>query len=188
MAYTVSPRISLPLTVTEEEYVQAALFMSRRCGTLRSLPLVVVLAAALLGVGLCSLSWFSATFFSLLIPLLFCFTAVLLLILIFRVEPARVKKQAREQYTTFSQLLQPATLSLFADDAITQTPTLKLTDPYALLVECIETPTLFLLIKDNERQLILPKRCIPPEQQENVHEFLRLVFIRKRRLMAHWFW
>lgn len=188
MAYTAAPRISLPLTVTEEEYTQAALFVSRRCGMLRSLPLVVALAMLLLLVGLGSLSWFSATFFSLLIPFLFCMTAVLLLILIFRVEPARVKKQAREQYATFSQLLQPATLQLFADNAVTHTPTLTLTDPYALLPECIETPTLFIFIKDNERRLILPKRCILAEEQEQVYEFLRLCFTRKRRLMKHWFW
>lgn len=43
-------------------------------------------------------------------------------------------------------------------------------------------------VKDRERLLILPKRCLPAGEKEKTLEFLRLVFIRKRRVMRAWWY
>lgn len=80
----------------------------------------------------------------------------------------------------------PATVRLYADNAVTVTPTLTLYDQYALIRECVETPDLVILIKDRERQLVIPKRCLPTEKREEILEFLRLTFIRRRRVMRSW--
>lgn len=55
--------------------------------------------------------------------------------------------------------MEPAQVQLYLDYAETHTPALVLTDSYALMEECIETPRLILLRKDEERLLILPRRC-----------------------------
>lgn len=52
--------------------------------------------------------------------------------------------------------MEPAQVQLYLDYAETHTPALVLTDSYALMEECIETPRLILLRKDEERLLILP--------------------------------
>lgn len=48
--------------------------------------------------------------------------------------------------------MQPASVRLYADNAVTVTPTLTLYDQYALIRECVETQELLILIKDRERR------------------------------------
>ena len=54
------------------------------------------------------------------------------------------------------------------------------------MVELLETKELLVFVKDRERRLVLPKRCLPPEKEKEALEFLRLTFTRKRRLMHGW--
>ena len=74
---------------------------------------------------------------------------------------------------------------LYADDVRTDTALVRLTDQYALLALCVETPELLVFLKDRDRLLILPKRCLPAEQKDDALEFLRLVFIRKRKAVSY---
>lgn len=169
--------------VTEKEYVRAVLFASRRIGTLRSAPLILILGLVLLTVGLCAFSWFPS---SLLLPVFLCVSGPLLVLLFYLAEPAAVKKSARRDYVTFAQMMRDSRMELSPDEVKTTTACMTLTDPYALMACLIETPDLLVFVKDRERLLILPKRCLPGEEMDKTLEFLRLVFIRKRRVMRAW--
>ena len=183
MAYENQPRAEFPVTVTKEEYIRAALLAARRTGALRSTPVVVAAAALLLLLGAFSFGWPGVPFS---VSVFFCVLSPLTLLLFFVAEPAAVRRQAGRDYLTYAALLCPATLRLFPDNVVTAAPHLTLTDQYALIPECVETPELLVFIKDRERFLVLPKRCIPEEQRENVLEQLRVTFIRRRRRMSNW--
>ena len=172
------PRAAFEVKLEKKEYVAAALIGARRSGVLRSAPMVVVISLALLAVGLLTMNWFQATS-TILVPVVMCLACPLLLILFFGVEPGGVRKRAAADFAAFDGLMQP-------DNAVTVTPTLTLYDQYALIRECVETQELLILIKDRERQLVIPKRCLPPEKREEILEFLRLTFIRRRRVMRSW--
>ena len=177
------PRLDITVQLTKKEYIQAAMIMARRCGALRSMPLVLLAAAVLLTIGMFSFSWFPTVP---LLPALICLCCPLLLFLFFAVEPAGVKKQAEKDYAVYTAIMEPTRLQLFQDNIVTQSPMLTEYDQYALILQCVETPALFLFIKDRERLLILPKRCIPAEKQQETADFLRLTFVRKRRVMRSW--
>lgn len=179
------PELKLEISVelTKEEYIKAALFTSRRTGLLRSTPFIWIAALFLLVIGLFSFNWF---LYNLLVPIVICLFCLLLLFLFFLIEPRDVRKKAGKDYETYHTLMEPASISFFSDNVVTKSPHITLNDQYALLVECIETPEMFIFIKDTERQLILPKRCIPPEKTDAALEFIRQVFIRKRRTMRSW--
>ena len=176
-------RLEITYQLTEKEYVQASMIMARRSGALRSLPLVLAAAAVILTVGMFSFSWFPTVP---LLAALICLCCPLVLILFFAVEPAGVRRQALKDYAVYAKIMEPAMLQLYADNAVTRSPMLTLYDQYALMVECIETRELFILIKDRERCLVLPKRCIPEDKRKETAEFLRLTFVRKRRVMRSW--
>ena len=177
------PRLEVSFRLEKKEYMQAAMILARRTGSLRSLPLVLVAAALLLTVGLFSFRWFLTVP---LLPWLICLSCPLLLLLFFAVEPAGVRKQAEKDFRTYQAVMEPTSMRLYQDNVVTRSDTMTLYDQYALLLECIETPTLFIFIKDRERCLILPKRSIPPEKEKETAEFLRLTFVRKRRVMRSW--
>ena len=177
------PRAAFEVKLEKKEYVAAALIGARRSGVLRSAPVVVVISLALLAVGLLTMNWFQATS-TILVPVVMCLACPL--ILFFGVEPEGVRKRAAADFVAFDGLMQPASVRLYADNAVTVTPTLTLYDQYALIRECVETQELLILIKDRERQLVIPKRCLPPEKREEILEFLRLTFIRRRRVMRSW--
>ena len=179
------PRAAFEVKLEKKEYVAAALIGARRSGVLRSAPVVVVISLALLAVGPLTMNWFQATS-TILVPVVMCLACPLLLILFFGVEPEGVRKRAAADFVAFDGLMQPASVRLYADNAVTVTPTLTLYDQYALIRECVETQELLILIKDRERQLVIPKRCLPPEKREEILEFLRLTFIRRRRVMRSW--
>ena len=108
------------------------------------------------------------------------------LLLFFVAEPGAVRRQAGRDYQTYAALLCPATLRIFPDNVVTVAPHLTLTDQYALMPECIETPELLVFLKDRERFLVLPKRCMPEEQREALLEQFRITFVRRRRRMSNW--
>ena len=110
----------------------------------------------------------------------------LILLLFFVAEPGAVRRQAGRDYQTYAALLCPATLRIFPDNVVTVAPHLTLTDQYALMPECIETPELLVFLKDRERFLVLPKRCMPEEQREALLEQFRITFVRRRRRMSNW--
>ena len=115
-----------------------------------------------------------------------CLFCPLLLLFFFVTEPRDVRKKAEKDYETFHALMEPAVVSFYSDNVVTKSPCLTVYDQYALMVECIETPDMLIFIKDAEHQLILPKRCIPPEKTDTSLEFIRQVFIRKRKTMRSW--
>ena len=119
-------------------------------------------------------------------PLMICLLCPFFLIVFFVILPGILKKRAGGYYKTYDALMNPATLRLYADNAITEAQSITLTDPYALMSGCIETPELVVLIKDRERMLIIPKRCLPPECAQEVVSFLRTVFSRRRRVRKNW--
>ncbi len=174
------------IDTTEKEYIEAWLLAERTSGWLRSLWLVVFIAAALLFAGLCSLDWFRHSYSSVFLPLLLCFCCPALLIVFFFIIPEKIKTQAKRDYLTYKTLMANAVIKLNADTVVTSTESLTFNDSYALIAGCIETPQLFVLIKDRERILIIPKRCLPAENADNIVKFLRHVFARKRRVMKNW--
>ena len=180
------PKARFALPVTAEEYAAASLLAARRKGSLRGLPFFVVGAAVLLALGLCFFDGTRFTFFSVVVPLFLCLCCPALLLYIFWLEPQRLRRRAAEDYETYRSLLGEAELLLYADYAVTQTPSLSLHDQYALIGECIETPEFLVFVRETERLLILPKRCLPPERREELLDFLRTVFIRRRHVMRNW--
>lgn len=186
MAYQKTPKTEFAVEATQEEYINASLLVERQCGYLHSLPLVVVLSAGLLFIGLSSMNWFKSAYSSVFVPLLLCFCCPLLLVVFFYFQPEVLKKRAKDCYKTYSEIMKDANIKFFDDNAITRTKYLTLTDPYALMSLCIETPDLFVLVKDRERMIVIPKRCIPPEKNEDFTGFLRQVFARRRKVMKSW--
>ena len=180
------PKAEITLDTTRDEYVSASLLAARRNGSLRKLPWMIVLSSVLLLLGLCSIERVRGVSLSLLLSLLLCLSCPLLLAACLWIEPRAIKRRSARYYNSYQQLMQSTTLKLYADNAITQTSSLKLTDEYALMAECIETPELFVFLKDHERLLILPKRCLPGEQAAEITSFLRLVFARRRHAMKNW--
>lgn len=179
-----SPRAQIALTVTRKEYETACLLLSRRLGSLRALPAAILAAGLLLAAGFSFLGWRVSLFF----PLLLCLTGLLILLVMLIVQPAAIRRQAAVDYNSYQALMETAVLRLYADEAETAAPKLTLTDSYALIVECVETPELLVLFRDRQRFLILPKRCLPPEEAEEILSFIRLVFARKRRVMRSFIW
>lgn len=186
METELTPKAELKLETTLDDYTKASLLAARRNGPLRALPFVVLAAALLLFVGLCSLQYFMAKYYSFFIPLLLCLCCVILLLFFFSILPHSLKKQAARNFDTYRALMGTVTLRLYADTMVTESPLLTLTDSYALMAECIETPELFIILKDRERLLVLPKRCLPPKQADEITAFLRLVFARRRHFMRNW--
>lgn len=180
------PRAEIKINPTIREYKTAWLLAERGVGVLRALPWAVLVSAALLFAGTCSLSWFRQNYSSVVLPLFLCFLCPALLAFFFFILPGIIKMRAAKDYTAYSALMNDARMQLYTDNVVTSARTLTLNDPYALMAGCIETPGLFVLIKDRERILIIPKRCLPPEKAGEISEFLRHTFARKRRVMRYW--
>lgn len=186
MAYEIPPRAVCEVNITQEEYETAALIGARRTGSLRGIPAAVIAAGALLVMGVACLTWFGGWGIPWVVPLILIAACPLILLVFLAAEPATVRQKAREDYKTYAALMCPAKIALYADNMVTQTPVMTLTDQYALMAELVETPELLLFIKDRERLLILPKRCLPEGQRDALLEQLRLTFIRRRRTMKSW--
>lgn len=174
------------LDVTEKEYQKAGLILARRKGTLRSAGWMMLFSLLLLVVGIWIFPWFQATYLSAVVPLLLCILCPVLLLLVLFIEPRRVQMKNQKQFQVFSTLFSGAQVRLYPDYMETKGESVTLTDPYALIGELVETADLLIFLKDQERMLVLPKRCIPEDQREKTLEFIRLTFVRKRRLMRGW--
>lgn len=181
MQETTPARAQFQVDVSQAEYVQASLLLARRFGVLQFSPAAMIAGVLLITGGLTMTGFMISLFF----PLFLLLLGILLLVVFLVVEPADIRRQAKKDYETFAQLMQPADLCLYADDVRTKTPYLSLQDPYARML-CVETDALMVMIRDGEQMLILPKRCFPPGQVEEVMEFLRTTFVRRRRVMRGW--
>lgn len=180
------PKAEFGVNPTEQEFIEAYLLAERRRGVLKALPALVLLSAGLLTAGLWSFGWFLSHYGSAVIPLLLCLSCPVLLFVLFFAYPQSLRRQAAEEYVHWQALLGQAEMRLYPDDAVTRSETLTLTDPYALMAHCIETPRLFVLVKDHERLLVIPKRCLPADKAGDITDFLRLVFTRRRSVMRNW--
>lgn len=180
MKETNPPRAQFTAELTEAEYVQAALLVARRYGVLSAIPAAMVTGVLLLAAGV-ALFGFTA---SPVLPVLSLLLGGLLLLVFLVIEPMGVRRQATRDFAAYARLMQPAETALYADHAETRTPYLMMQDPYALM-QCIETPQLFVLVREGEQTLILPKRCLP-EQEAEITEFLRVAFVRRRKVMHGW--
>lgn len=186
MASQTIPKAEIKINSTIHEYKEAWLLTERTMGWLRQIPAAVFVSAALLLAGMCSFNWFRQNYSTVFFPLLLCILCPIVLMFYFIILPQAIKFRAAKDFKTHLTLMGNASLQLYADNAVTQTETLTFNDPYALMVGCVETPMLFVLIKDHERILIIPKRCLPPERAEEISDFLRHVFARRRRVMKCW--
>lgn len=186
MAYETPPWAVCDVNITEEEYVAATLMASRRTGSLRGIPAAMVAAGVLLILGVASVTWFGGYNIPWVVPLVLLAACPLLLLAYLVAEPAAVRRQARRDYITYAALMCPAQAMLYADNIVTKTPVITLIDQYALMAGLVETPELLIFLKDQERLLILPKRCLPEEQRDSLLDQFRLTFIRNRRNMKSW--
>lgn len=185
LAYT-SCKAEVTVDVSLEDYTKAMLLRDRRVGLLRFMPLSVLAAAGFLLAGFGSLEYFIAKFSSPIIPTLFFVLAGVVLLLFFYIIPDMVRTKAKKSYESYQKLFSDQSMQFYPDTVITRTPCLMLTDSYALMLACIETPQLFVFIKDRDRILILPKHSVAEEQQALLFDFLRLAFSRKRRVFRNW--
>ena len=177
------PRAVLDIAPTQDEYEDACLIAAGRSGRLRYAVVWILAAVARFCAGLSMLvgEW------SVLLGVLLIAAGVLLMVYVLVLEPGRIRRRARRDWETYRALMEPAQVQLYLDYAETHTPALVLTDSYALMEECIETPRLILLRKDEERLLILPRRCFAEQADgETALEFLRQTFARKRRVKRSW--
>ena len=174
--------------ITEGEYLQASLLTARRYGALRTLPVYVVAAVVLLAAGFGLWPSFYRMYQTAVVPFVLCLCSALLLVGVLWLLPRMVREQAGRDYGTYRRLWQKATVVFERDTLRTQTPALQASDPYALMLQLVETPTLLVFIKDGGKQLVVPKRCLPPEQSEAMLAFLRHAFTRRYRAMRTWLW
>lgn len=186
MAKEKASRAEITVELSPEEYERAALLHARRVGRLRTLPVVLVAAVLLLAAGLYAVRFYQSTPLSLLPAAVFLLLSALLPLFYFTREPAAVKKAAQADYMAFSALLCPMSVTLYEDEVLTRSAYLEMRDYYALMPQLLETKELLLLIKDSDRFLAIPKRCLPEKNEEAVCEFLRRVFIRKYRRINRW--
>lgn len=186
MAYEVPPKAICQVSVSQEEYVTAALLAARRTGSLRGIPAAIMTAGALLILGVASITWFGGYGIPWILPLILIAACPLILLVFLWAEPQALRRQARLDFASYNALMCPSHMALYADNIVTETPVMTLTDQYALMAELVETPDLLVFIKDRDRMLILPKRCLPENSREAVLEQMRLTFIRNRRVMKSW--
>ena len=154
------PRAVLTVAPTREEYVEASLIAAGRGGRLRCAPVWLLLAAALLFAGMSTVGTRSV-----LLGVLLLAAGALLVLWVLLIEPGRIRKRARAEWEIYQALLEPAQVRLYPDVVETYTQYLTLTDSYALMEECIETPLLVILRKDADRLLLLPRRCFSEQAQ-----------------------
>ncbi|HHV51214.1 MAG TPA: YcxB family protein [Clostridiales bacterium] len=171
---------------TKEEYVKSVLLVERQIGYLRPLPIAVIASAILPFLGLSSFNWFRVSYSSIFLPLILCFSCPVLLIYFFYLQPSLLKERAAGYYKTYSVIMKDSVMEFFDDNMVTKTQYLTLNDSYALMSLCIETPELFVLAKDSERIIVIPKRCIPMETREELTAFLRQAFAPRRKVMKSW--
>ncbi len=167
------PRASFTVTVTEADYLAAARIASARGGLLAGARrgAWAALAAGLLLVFLTRALW---------VKVAVAAVAVCAAGLIWWLSRRRVAAIARRDFAVFASLLSPATAQLWEDEMRLVGAALTRIDPYALLPLMVETPTLFVFLREDGSFALLPKHDIPADGGR-IHEFLRTTFARKTR-------
>lgn len=179
------PRVFSEITLTKTEYITARLVAARRNGGLWSMMLVgAVSCLLLLGVWMSALHLYGRV--QMAMVLFFVLQLPVLWLIAFWFVPMNVRQAADRDYGSYQRLSAPCRMSFTADAVLTETPAFCMNDPYALMSVCIETTELVLFFKDDEQMLVLPKRCIPPDENDEFLDWLKQTFARKRRTMAYW--
>lgn len=167
-----------------EEYTAAFLIAGRRRGLLVSPWLAAALMAAMALLGMGSLQFFARPELCIATVLCFFGGVVLTGLIAFWQMPRRLKKQAGDAYLTYDRLMAPLKVIFQKDQLVAVSPCCRITEPYALFQELVETPQLLIFLKDREWMLVIPKRRLPPDPA--FLQTLRLIFVRHRRVMKNW--
>lgn len=176
----------MEITLTEKEYQQAGMMVSRRCGALRICVWLSLVGVLLVAAAFYSLNWISSRPSSFLAPIALMLAGVLLLVICLAQLPRAEKRRLSADFVTFVRLMQPAAMTMGSDELVVKSENMTLHDPYGLIIECVETPEMFIFIKDKERFSVLPKRCLPAEKKQDILDYLRLQFTRRYHAMKNW--
>ncbi|MBQ3094256.1 MAG: hypothetical protein IJC52_03700 [Clostridia bacterium] len=162
--------------IHEDEYIAARLSASKRTGVRRYTVPMMILAAALALLGGITVinGGFRPTAIFAGIGLVFC--AVALEYLWGFVFPKQVKDAARRDFAAYDRLLGGAAVTMTADDVTLSTDTLTRKVEFAKQRVCIETPTQYVLVGNDEFITILQKECFTEKIHTN--DFLRDVCAR----------
>lgn len=171
---------------TEQEYCQAALIAARRSGELPSPLLAAAMVAILLFFGMQSFSLVAEASVKFAVAALFFAGAALVVWLFFFLFPSNIAKRAKQEYVTHCALRLPMQFDFTEDVLQTASPILASKDSYARIREWIETPQLLIFCKDRVGFYLLPKRCLPQQNREQILEQLRVEFSRHRHAMKNW--
>jgi|GEM_PF-885320 len=178
--------VEVKVKPTTAEYRTAALVVSRRIGTLRSLPPVLLVVIALLIGGIWTAGWFKTQ--SVAIPVLIFALCAVLFVIFFIIEPYNIAKRAKTGFAFQQYLTENGKLFFGADEIVTviDQPEFKAVEPYALMGECVELPAMFVIVRGRERMSVIPKRCLPGGHADEISEHLRHTFSRRYRKMRGW--
>ena len=172
---------------TLAEYKQAALVAARRSRQTVSPFLAAGVAAVSVGFGMFSLSYAASAAVRITMAAVFFAVAALILWWGFAYMPAGIARRAEEEYQTYAALRLPMTFCFEADVLQTSSPVLCAEDSYARIGELIETPQLLVFLRDQGSFFVLPKRCLPEQNKQEVLGLLRIEFARHRSTMRNRF-
>ena len=186
MSRQIPPKCEFSAEITLEQYIQGSLYHARWAGQLRNTLGVLTVGALLFTGGLVVLLQYIQKSYAnslLLLAVVMGLSGIALPLIYLLYHLAAVKKQAAANYPAFEKMMKPMTVRLYEDKADTVSGYLMLYDQYALMAKCVETKEFFLLIKDRDRFLLIPKDNLPNQKRGEVEEFLRLVFAGRYRKM-----
>ncbi len=186
MPKSTSPKCEFSADITLEQYIQGCLYHARLAGRLRNALGMLALGAVLLTGGMVALLQFlqrSYAYSLLWLSVLLGFLGIALPFVYLVANTSAVRKQAVADFKVFQKLMQPMTVRFYEDQVDTVSEHLTLHDQYALMARCMETRDFFLLIKDRDRFLLIPKDQLPDQKRAAMEEFLRMVFARRYRKM-----
>lgn len=174
MSTPTAPFAAFSVTVTEKDYTAAAMVVSRLCGRLRWMPIVIPVgvAAVLWAAWLCRVQPIVAVF--VLVAGLLLWAGVL-----WNAFSAE-KRAARRDFAVYHALLSPATVTLWEDSMECAGERFCRRDPYAHLLYFAETASLFVVVREDGTFAVLPKHAMPIDGGR-VATFLRETFARKYR-------
>lgn len=174
MAQPVQPRAAFLMTVTQQEYVAAALVASRLTGRLHTMRRVVPVGVVLVVL----LAWLCRTrppvAVGVLIAGLLLWTAAAL------AARRSVESAAERDHAVFAAVLTPTTVTLWEDSLELSGEQLLRRDPYGCLSLLGETAALFVPVREDGTFVVLPKRAMPVDSGRAA-TFLRNTFARKYR-------
>ena len=162
--------------ITQEAYVAARLAASKRTGVLRArLPMMVLAAAlAFFAVNTAVNGGFRPT--SLVAAFGLLLAAAVIVYLFASVIPKQIKDTALRDFAVVDRLLGNVEVELTSDDVTLKSQALSRKTEFAKLRVCIETPTQYVLVGNDEFITLLQKAYFA--DREHTDAFLRDVCAR----------